>query len=366
MRSTLAVTLLLVTAACGSERSYKVGVISQGGGVYNGADIAVRELNGKNGINGTPLRVQRADTAGGSRKDSAKVAEKLASDSAVRFILQQSPGGVPASVLRVYYARGVPVLVAGPVLGKSDGKWVFYLMPSAAEEAKLMAAQAERLWAPKRVAIVHSADNYGVVLSAELKAQIPRSATFVLDTPFADTRDTADIAALERVITSAKADALFWLGPPRVLGVMIARLRQHMPDLRIMGSEAIEGRRLYQNDEGMFNGIVFVRAADPSVDTVRYNKFQYTFQIWMGWPATSDALLAYDVTTMIADAMRKGAVSREQIRDYILSLGRSRPAYNGITGPIAFDSTGVLKRSLGLAEVREDGVKPVPLAERVP
>lgn len=366
MRSTLALTLVLATAACGGERSYKVGVISQGGGVFNGADIAARELNGKDGINGKPLRVQLADTGAVKGADSSKVADKLAGDSAVRFILQQSPGGVPNPVLRVYYARGIPVLVMGPVLGKPDGKWVFYLMPSAAEEARLMASQAQRLWAPKRVAILHSADNYGVVLSAELRARIQPGSTFVLDTPFTDTRDTAVIAGLERTIRAANPDVLFWLGPPRVLGTMIVRLRQHLPEVRIMGSEAIEGRRLYQNDEGMYSGLVFVRAADPSADTVRYNRFQYTFSIWMGWQATSDALLAYDATTMIAHAMRSGAVTRQQIRDYILSLGRTRPPYNGITGPIAFDSTGVLKRSLALAEVRDDGVKPVPLTDRVP
>ena len=366
MRATLALTLLVALAACGGERSYKVGVISRGGAVFNGADVAARDVNGKSGIDGVPLRVQLADTATVKGADSSKVADKLAGDSAVRFILQQSPGGVPSSVLRVYYARGVPVLVMGPVLGKPDGKWVFYLMPSAAEEARLMTSQAQRLWSPKRVAILHSADNYGVVLSAEVRAQIAPTATFVLDTPFTDTHDTAVIAGLERVITASKPDVIFWLGPSRVLGTMIVRLRQHVPDVRIMGSEAIEHRRLYQNEEGIFSGLVFVRVADPSVDTARYSKFQYAFQIWMGWPPTSDAVLAFDLTTMIAGAMRAGAVTRQQIRDYILSLGRTRPAYVGITGPIAFDSTGVLRRSLSLAEVRDDGVKPVPLAAQVP
>src|SRR5512146_2050148 len=87
MRSELALTLLLATAACGGERSYKVGVLSRGGAVFNGADIAAREVNGKDGIKGVPLRVQLADTTAAATRgaDSSKVADQLAKDSAVRF-----------------------------------------------------------------------------------------------------------------------------------------------------------------------------------------------------------------------------------------------------------------------------------------
>lgn len=360
MRTWLVVPLTVASVACGGERVARVGVIGRNA-VLQGADLASREVNGKDGINGMPMRAERADSAVRTPTAARQAAEKLANDTTVKFILQQSPVGMPPNVLRVYDSRGVPVLVVDPVLEKAEGRWIFHLLPSARDEAVLMAGQAEKLWHPTRVAIVHSADPYGVVLGGELKNALPRGTPVVLDTAFQETPDTTVAAALERTVSAANPDVLFWLGPPRVLAILLVRLRQHLPNVRIMGSDATEAKRIYDNEDGTFSGLVFVRAADPSVDTARYNNFQYRYSIWMGGQGTSDAVLAYDVTAMLADAMRAGAVTRQQLRDYLFSLGRTRPPYNGVTGPIAFDSLGIIKRGLGLAEVREDGVKPVPL-----
>ena len=360
MRTWLLVPLAVAAVACGGDRAYRVGVIGRNT-VFQGADLASREVNGKEGINGVPLRTERPDTGVNTATEVSRAAEKLANDTTVKLILQQSGAGVPTSLLRFYYAQGMPVLVMEPVIGKPDGQWVFHLLPSARDEAVLMATQAEKLWHPTRVAIVHSADAYGVVLGAELRNALPRSTPLVLDTAFTETPDTVVVARLERTISATTPDVLFWVGAPRVLGIMLVRLRQHLPAVRIMGSDAAEAKRIYDNPDGIFSGLVFVRAADPSVDTARYNNFQYRYSIWMGGQGTSDAVLSYDVTSMLAGALRAGAVSRQQIRDYLLSLGRTRPPYPGVTGPISFDSVGVIRRGLGLAEVRDEGVKPVPL-----
>lgn len=361
MRSLYLVLLSLSVAACG-DRAYRVGVLSRSG-AFEGADLAAREINGKNGIDGTPLRIVRGDTMAAvdaAHHDSSAIVDRLTADTTVKVVLQQSTQGLQPGVLRIYLSRGVPVLVLGPALDKPQGRGIYHLMPTAREEAALMSVQAARLWQPKRVAIVHSDDAYGLVLATELQDQL-QGATFVLKTPFAETIDTTTVAAVERAISAAKPDVLFWIGPPRVLGILLVRLRQHLPDLRIMGSDAAEAKKVYENPDGLYTGLVFVRASEPTGDTARVNNFQYRFAMWMGGQGTSEALLAYDVTGMIAQAMREGAVSRQQLRDYIASLGRSRAAYSGVTGPIAFDSVGVLRRPLGLAEVREDGVKAVPL-----
>lgn len=362
MRTLILAVTALSLAACG-EKAYRVGVMSRGA-VYEGADLATREINGKNGIDGKPLRVALADTAttgaADARQDSAASADRLTSDTTVRFVLQASAQGVSPALLRVYYSRAVPVVVVGPLLGKPDGRWVFHMLPSAHEEARLMTDAATKLWQPKRVVIAHSSNLYGEVLAAEIQNMLP-GATFVAKTPFTETTDTTRVAAVERSIASVNPDVLYWIGQPRVLAILLSRLRGHLPNLRVMGSDATEGKRLYDNQDSLFTGLVFVRGVNPSGDTARFNSFQYRYSLWQGGQGTSEALLAYDVTTMIAQAMRSGAVTRQQIRDYLLSLGRTRPAYDGITGPIAFDSTGVLQRPMGLAEVRDDGVKSIDL-----
>ncbi len=361
MRTSHVLLLALTLAACGQEKVYRIGVLSRGS-ASDGAQLAAREANNKNGVNGVALRVQIADTVAKSQPDTAKVVGRLVQDTTVKVVLEQAATGVSAPVMQVLEQARVPVLVLGPATGETaTSKWVFYLMPPMAREAQVMVTQAQQLWQPKRAAIVRASNAYGSALAAEVRKQLP-AGTVVLDTPFVDTPDTVVVAALERTIRASSPDVLFWLGPPRVLGVLTDRMRDHLPNLRVMGSDAVEGKRIYDNADGRFSGLVFVRAADPSVDTARYNNFQYTFSIWQGGQGTSEALLAYDASSMVIAGMRAGARSRAQLRDYIASLGRSRPAYSGVTGPIAFDSAGVLQRPLGLAEVRDDGVKPVPLA----
>ena len=105
MRSWLLVFLAVVVGACGGDHSYRVGVIGRNP-AFGGADLAVREVNGANGIGGALLHTQRGDTSVVLNGDSSKIADKLAGDSTVKFILMQTGQGLPAPLMRVIYARG--------------------------------------------------------------------------------------------------------------------------------------------------------------------------------------------------------------------------------------------------------------------
>jgi ABC-type branched-subunit amino acid transport system substrate-binding protein len=59
-----------------------------------------------------------------------------------------------------------------------------------------------------------------------------------------------------------------------------------------------------------------------------------------GFRPTPDAALAYDAMGVILAAIDAGARTGPQVRDYLMELGRSRPPYKGITGPVAFDDAG--------------------------
>ena len=43
---------------------------------------------------------------------------------------------------------------------------------------------------------------------------------------------------------------------------------------------------------------------------------------------------------LLAQAIEQVGASRDAIRSYLASVGQSRPAYEGVTGRIAFDSAG--------------------------
>ena len=49
---------------------------------------------------------------------------------------------------------------------------------------------------------------------------------------------------------------------------------------------------------------------------------------------------AYDAASLILTAIREAGAQRQAIRAYLASIGRTRPAYVGVTGKIAFDADG--------------------------
>jgi branched-chain amino acid transport system substrate-binding protein len=49
---------------------------------------------------------------------------------------------------------------------------------------------------------------------------------------------------------------------------------------------------------------------------------------------------AYDVVRLLARAVADVGADRRAIRDYLAAVGTSRPAFDGVTGTIAFDAQG--------------------------
>jgi branched-chain amino acid transport system substrate-binding protein len=48
----------------------------------------------------------------------------------------------------------------------------------------------------------------------------------------------------------------------------------------------------------------------------------------------------YDAVNLLARAIEQVGADRGAIRDYLAQVGRGRPAYEGVTGTVAFDSLG--------------------------
>ncbi len=80
------------------------------------------------------------------------------------------------------------------------------------------------------------------------------------------------------------------------------------------------------------------------------------YLLWIGsGQITSEGVLVHDAMVLMGEAVRAGARTRTQVRDYLRTLGRSRPAYSGVGGPIAFNEDGQVDRKLELAEVTTRG-----------
>jgi ABC-type branched-subunit amino acid transport system substrate-binding protein len=70
-----------------------------------------------------------------------------------------------------------------------------------------------------------------------------------------------------------------------------------------------------------------------------------------GAPPGSAEVLSYDAVRLLLTARAEGATTGEEVRLWLLSLGRERPAYRGLSGPIAFSPNGDVERGYVLVTI---------------
>jgi ABC-type branched-subunit amino acid transport system substrate-binding protein len=65
--------------------------------------------------------------------------------------------------------------------------------------------------------------------------------------------------------------------------------------------------------------------------------------------ATPGEVLSYDAMALLLGAIEDGARTGEDVRLWLTELGKSRPPFPGLSGPIAFDPEGQVQRSFVLS-----------------
>lgn len=265
-----------------------------------------------------------------------------------------SPASLAAS--QIYNSAGLVQIApttTATVYGRA-GPFSFRLVPSDSLQATYLLMVRQHHWpATSRVAVVHVNDDYGRGLLRSLRPQLDN---VVFEGMYADGADTASIGRLHKGIAESNADLLVWLGRPRSLGSLLPGLRRELPEIAVLCGDACDTPLVYGNEDGRFTGLFFVRFTNPNAADSAIRDFQTRYLEQTGERASSEALLTYDAVSLVRAALRDGAHTREEVRRYLASLGGERPAFEGLTGPIRFDSSGTYSRRYMLAEVGPDSV----------
>ncbi|GLC27829.1 ABC transporter substrate-binding protein [Roseisolibacter agri] len=356
----LALLLVLGLWGCRDASRSTIGVAMGTDGVA-AARLAAADVNAAGGIGGDSLRLRVTEMeAVAAAQRAIRVADSLASDPAVVAVVGHSNSAASLAASQIYNARQlahVAPTTTAPLFSKA-GPYSFRLVPDDRRQADFLVAEIVRSGA-RRVAVVYVNDDYGRALQLAVRAQLDRHATpVVYEAPYLEPGDSAQLAVVARAAANARPDLLVWLGRPPQLARVLATLRPLRPALPVLGSDAVDLGPVYEQP-ARFSLVRFVRFVDPAGPAPSLQAFRARFVAASGHEPTAEALLAYDATMLLAAAMRDGARTRAAVRDWLADVGSARPAHQGISGPIAFDSAGDANRPLRLAEVRPDGVRAV-------
>ncbi|HSJ25663.1 MAG TPA: ABC transporter substrate-binding protein [Longimicrobiales bacterium] len=360
MRRRIVLSLLLLLPACGDPAPERVGVVVSGL-PSRAAELAADAL-ADDAAPPFELTVVRRDPI--SADTALAVAEMLAADARVLAVIGHSNSAASLAASQVYNQAGLvqiaPTTTA--VAYGAAGPYSFRMVPGDDRQAAFIADHGQTGWPPaSRIAIVYVNDDYGRSFYRELR---PRLDDVVFEGIYSEQSDSAFLAGLARQLGEAQPDLLIWLGRPVPLRVAMAYLRDALPAMRTICGDACDNDAVYANRDQAFTGLRFVRFTDPAADNDAMSAFRRAYQEVAGAPPSSEAILTYDAVVVIAAAFGDGMRDRRRVRDYLHSLGRSRPPVAGLGGEVAFDEAGNLLRDYLLADVAAGGTVPVPVVLR--
>jgi branched-chain amino acid transport system substrate-binding protein len=317
------------------------------------ARVAVDQINSSGGIGGRTLRLRVADDSG-TENGAVAAAQRLHDDPAVVAVVGHVMSGAMIAAAPVYGSGGEPVPVVSPTASSPGlsgiSPYVFRVCPSEVSYGPALARFAYHRIGARRIAILYLNDDYGRGVRRAFAEEFTRLGGVVVEEdPFLATTPT-----VEPYLSRMRAGGVNAL----MLGADVAGAELVLRDLRslglrwpVIGSDAMVG---IQANRALSEGVYVSTAYLPDSPGVKNAGFvlEY-FRATKGERPNDVAGLTFDAVQLLAQALAAVGPDRRAIRDYLASVGGQQPTFEGVTGPIAFDSSGdVPTKPVTMAVVR--------------
>lgn len=361
--ASLAVLAAGVLAGCARRDAgpIRIGAVV-GADAVVGVRMALADVRSSGGVDGRVVEmVEIPHVLATAAEPSIRAADSLASDPRVLAVVGHSNSAASLAASQVYNARGLVHIAPTSTapLFSDAGPWSFRLVPDDQQQAMFLVRQVAGRQ-PRRVALVYVNDDYGRGLAVSVRDLLAAAGVApVYESPYLEGADEAQLAASADAAVATRPDLLVWLGRAPELSTFLRHLRPRAGALPVYASDGVDVSFTYQAPRRL-EGVRFVRFVDPATPDSGFQRFRARYRGEQRRDVTTDAVTGYDAAMLVVAALRSGARTRLEVREYLEQVGRGRPAFRGLSGTIAFDERGDVVRPHLLAEVRADGVHPLP------
>lgn len=340
---------ILVLTACGrADKSPIVlglaGPFSQPRAVsmHHAAELAVTEINARGGIRGRKLALRVMDDSGGRPDVAIRIAQQLVEDPAVVAVIGHLTSSASLAAGRVYGAGDRPVVMISPSASSPDvsgvNPYVFRVCPSDLNHGIQLARYARRALNARRVGVIYLDDDYGRGLRLSFAAEFSKlggeilaadpmlSSTPSVEPYLSDLRQRGGVDAL--ILATDRGGAELALREMNRVGAHWASL----------GGDALTG---IETTGGLAEGLKM--SAAYLVDQPGERNAQFVSAYASAYPGERPdhrGAAAYDIVQLLSTVITEAGTDRRAIRDRLARIGLDLPAFEGVTGRIAFDSLG--------------------------
>jgi ABC-type branched-subunit amino acid transport system substrate-binding protein len=317
----------------------------QAGGMWWSANFAVREVNAAGGIDGKMVKLV-------PRWSSDPWGSGVA--LLTRMVFEEEPLAILGSVdsasthlAEQVVAKANLPLVSPVTTDKSvtlaGVPWMFSFAPSDAVIAQALVRDVFAFVGTDRVALLACTDHESRMVSRELLKEFSKAGRLP-DVKVELPPNASSLDAQLCAIASLNPAALVIAAPAQESALLVRQARHLLPTAVIFGTSAM-GRSLFRELAGAdADGVRFpvLDAGEPGRDKLKAKaqqartRFTQSFIADTGSEPDYTAVLTYDATRFLLQAIREAGPNRARIRDMLAK----RHAWEGLAGGVTFDGTG--------------------------
>lgn len=276
-------------------------------------------------------------------------------DRALRFVKNPEivavvgPGGSRQTLQTapVFRDGGMPNIAPTSTSARlhAVGPWTFMLAPDDSVQGEFLGAIAHDRLHARTAAVLYVPDEYGFGLATGTAAALAKRGIRLIDrVPIAEggncTATRMDESAREIVATillEGTPDIVVLATRTREAGCLVQAFHARLPDIRFLAGDGVLVDASFLSVAGKgLDSMYFAGFWHPDLPDSGSRRFVREFQSLVGRTPRHDDAMYYDGLMVIAEAIRSVGADRAAIRDYLASLGRERPPFAGVTGPIGF------------------------------
>jgi len=328
-----------------------------GGMFWNGATLAVEEINRAGGVTGRSLRLipgwSENPWAGGVNR----VARMVYDDGVVAVI--GSIDGTATHLAEQVAAKALVAVVSpgstDPTVNLAGVPWMYSLLPGDDVQARAVASYLAGDPGRHPIALVSATDHDARTAATAFRAGF-RAAGLAFAAAFECAADAADATAVAGMVVAGSPRTVVVLASAAASGRLAAALRAAGYDGVITGGANLGRRRFISLAGAAAEGAIVPLVHDPGAP--RWRAFVRAYAARFGAEPDFTAGAAYDAVRVTADAAGRADFDRGRL----LEMVRTTAPGGAVTGEIVFDRLGRNRRPVRLGVVRD--AHPEALASR--
>lgn len=362
--ATLSLGLLAVLAlgACAGKSPIKIGLLGTFGDPLGkperfGAQLAANEINAAGGVHGRPIELVESEDKGDP--DSAVTAAVALAKSDVVAVIGGSFSGPTLASAPVFNDPADPVVQITPSGSSPDissaGEWTFRVCPSDLSHASALARFVRQTLHFDRGAVLYMNNNYGRGFRTAFEREFTRLGGQILSSdPYLPEKVTETGPYLDR-IAQDRAQFIIAASYEEDGAVLLKSARAKGITIPVLGGDGLEGiEREGPVADGTYQTAAYLANNATQANAAWVSKYRAAFPAEP--PPNQTAVATYDAVHLLARLIGDVGTDRRKIRDALAQVGTGTPAYDGVSGRIAFDSVGDVPEKQVLIALARGGV----------